>query len=116
MPVSDLKYNSGAGLGVGSTVSRMDTSPGAVNFTAFEARFSRIWRIRPESPSSRADVGFAVGDELQVLSRRLGPAGRRPPPRAVRGSNGDVQVDLARLQLGEVQDVVDEGQQRLAGP
>ena len=43
-------------------------------------------------------------------------AGRRPPRPAWRRSKSiDVELDLAGLELGEVQDVVDDVQQRLAG-
>ena len=93
------------------------TSPASVNFTALESRFSMIWRSRVTSPTNGGrDVAFEHVGGVQMLF----DGARRDE--VERGFDALAQVEGLRLDvhaagfdLREVQDVVDDGQQRVAG-
>ena len=85
--------------------------------TALLARLSSTWRSRDGSPRSPiGSCGRAVGEQLEVLG--LGRLGDQLGD--LLDDLDQVEVDLLELQvagldLGEVEDVVDDGQQRVAG-
>ena len=94
---------------------RSTTSPRSVNLIAFEVRFTRIWRTRPGSPRSRPGTS---GEQTATSSRPLawadGASSRATSSTRCRGSKPtSSSSSLPGLDLGEVQDVVDDGQQRL---
>ena len=95
------------------------TSPSSVNLTAFESRLTRTCRTRVTSPST------VSGTESSTKYARSTPLLARAGGEQVDGvldgapdvERGGLEVDLAGLDLGEVQDVVDERQERVArGP
>ena len=96
-----------------STVTR--TSPRSVNLTALPTRFTRTCRKRPPSPIRIVrHVRGDVEGQLQVLL--VGPQGERPHRVAqaiAQVERAGVEVELARLDLREVEDVVDHRQQRV---
>ena len=93
------------------------TSPFSVNLSALFSRLSSTWRTRPTSPTTRRR-------HVASRTRRPGPgASRRRAARARPSSTRRtreverrlLEVHLAGLDLREVEDVVDDRQQRLAG-
>ena len=90
------------------------TSPASVNLTALPSMLMRIWRIRPGSPRTRMDIcGIHHDGELEILLVGL----RRDELRRLLDDHAEVEVDhldvdLAGLDLREVEDVVDHRQQR----
>ena len=111
MPVSLTAKCSVTRVGVRcSTRHAHTTSPAAVNLTALPSTFSSTWRRRPASPSSTlGHVGRDVAGELDALFRGA--------QREQLGSIADclAQVELGaleieppRLDLREVEDVVDD--------
>ena len=95
----------------------MRTPPFSVNFTALPTRLVRIWRRRIASASTSAGVSGEQGrDDLDTLGVR---ARRQQFDNAF---DDGARVDLLVLQrqragfdLGEVEDVFDQGEQRRAG-
>ena len=116
MPVSVTAIVSLATPATRSPVTSTSTWPSSVNFTALPSRLVTIWRMRPTSPMNRpAEPRLDAHDELEVLF--LGA--RRHQRRHVLDRLGKVEGrrierQLAGIDLGEIQDVVDDGQQRVA--
>ena len=91
-------------------IARTHDLAGAVNFTALETRFTSTWRRRVGSPrTSRGQIGIRVGEQLEVLGVR-GVAEERGDvfEEHARVEVDDLELELAGLDLGEVQDVVDD--------
>ena len=92
----------------------------SVNFTALPTRLVRIWRSRPGSPRDprRRRPRWITVRELEALA-----VAARSASSSSTSSTADAQVEvdhfeveLAGLDLREVENVVDDRQQRLAGP
>ena len=100
----------------GRTVARIVTPPLVVNFTAFDSRLSSTCFTFVRSVCSARRLGRDVGHELQLLlaHHRLDLL-RRPRARRRACAPPDVQRHLARLDLREVEDVVDQREQMLGG-
>ena len=100
-----------------STLTRTTTSPRSVNLTALPIRLSRIWRKRPGSPRAGPDdLGEHETRQLELL--RVRPLGEQLAD--VFDRLPQVEMDLLQLELpgfdlGEVQDVVDQPEERLGG-
>ena len=91
------------------------TSPRSVNLIALPTRLTSTWRSRPESPIRASGTSGAI---RQASSRPLACARSarvcKVSSSASRRPNGaSVEAQLAGLDLGEVEDVVDDRQQRL---
>ncbi len=96
-------------------VASIRTKPLAVNFSALPTRFSRIWWTRRPSPSRRLRyVGVGPGHQLEplVARQRAQQRGHVVHGPAWREGHG-VDAHPAGLELGEIEDVVDDGEQRL---
>ncbi len=96
---------------------RSRISPRSVNLTALLTKLVRIWPRRSGSPSSVSGMaGRHMGQELQALLVRLlrGERGDRTDD-LVEPEIGGLEVELAGLDLREIEDVVDDGEQRGAG-
>ena len=92
------------------------TSPRSVNLIALPTRLTRICRSRAGvADDGVGHVGRDVAGELEpLLVRPHGRACAACRPTSSRRSNGvAVELELARLDLREVEDVVDDRQQRL---
>ena len=82
---------------------------------ALPSRLTRIWRSRPGSPLSVCGTAAPISTiELEALlvspqRHRV----RRVADGIARVEVDRVELELARLDPGEVQDVVDDGQQRV---
>ena len=91
------------------------TSPCSVNLMALPTRFTRICRSRSGSPhdAPRARPGAIVADQFQPLARApAGPGSCSGVSRMSRRFEIDrFQVQLAGLDLGEIQNVVDDAEQ-----
>jgi hypothetical protein len=107
---------------VSSTVKRRRPGPRrtpqqhaavSVNFTALPAKLSRIWRRRPSSARIEPTRRRGPGD-LQALSRGPAATAARDAAQQASTSIGAGCSSTAGAQLGEVQHVVDQGQQVLA--
>ena len=89
------------------------TSPRSVNFTALPTRFRMIWRRRTGSPTkSVGNVGGNVANQFQPLLVRSQRQSSNDAGNGV--AQGEVRrfdVEFARLDLREVQDVIDETEQ-----
>ena len=98
-------------------VTRSTTSPWGVNLMAFPSRLTRIWRRRPGSPLSVVRHGrIDIDDQFEALLVRPQRHRVRRVADGIAGVEVDrVELELARLHPGEVQDVVDDGQQRIGG-
>ena len=95
----------------------MKTSPCSVNFTAFEPRLVSTCASRVGSPASTSGTS---GSQDTISSRPLARAGSASMLGDLVEDRPDLEVEpleleLARLDLGEVEDVVDDGEQRPAG-
>ena len=95
--------------------TRSTTSPRSVNLMALPTRLTRTWRSRRGSPDEGVrHVGRDVVGQLQPFL--VGAQGQRVHG-VVEGvaevEVDRVQVELAGLDLGEVEDVVDHGQQAI---
>ena len=92
---------------------QMQPSSG-VYLMAFESRLYRIWRRRPGSASTTSGGSTTTSTRWRLRSA----SGRMPAtdaPTAWPISTGfDGQFEPARLDLGEVEDIVDQGQQVVA--
>ena len=93
------------------------TSPRSVNLTALASRFSSTWRSRVTSPTIAAGTSPSndVGEVEVLLGRARAPTGRAPPRRTRAGRTAAPRGPAAGLDLREVEDVVDDRQQRVAG-
>ena len=102
---------------VRSPPRRSSTSPCSVNLSAFDRRLSTIWRTRPASPTSPVGQVRVHGvHELHVLRRRdRREQVQRPLHGAPQLERLAVELHLAGLDLAEVEDVVDDGEQRVGG-
>ena len=94
----------------------MTTSPDSVNLTAFDRRLRTIWRSRPASPMNRSG---SAGSTVAASARPLRPRparGRSTAPSTHGGERerGRVELELAGLDLAEVEDVVDDREQGVA--
>ena len=100
-----------------ATLTAMLTLPRSVNLNAFESRFLSTCCSRAESVC--IDRGKS-GSSSTANARRLGsgrPVRRSAecrPPAASNDTSADVRGHHARLDLGQVQDVVDQRQQVVA--
>ena len=98
----------------GST--RTVTSPASVNLMAFPMRFTRICRRRPLSPRTVRQACGAMWLKTWIFFCRAWKAmvshGLFHEPAQIEVVF--VQFQLAGFDLGEVEDVVDQGQERLA--
>ena len=90
--------------------TRTTTSPRSVNFTALPTRFSRTWRSRPGSPSTRlGHVGADVARELEpLLAGAQRQQRRRVADDLAHVERRPFQLEPPRLDLREVEDVVDD--------
>ena len=102
-------------VGLSETLrARTTTSPSAVNFTALDARFSRIWRSRvgiaaqrrrqlrrEVRRAARSTCAFAASPSIAATSSTSRP----------RSKSTGLELELARLDLREVEDVVDDAEQ-----
>ena len=119
IPVSVTLHRSRTRSRVADAIdTAIETRPSSVNLTALPARLSSTWRRRPPSASTRAGhVGPTAAVHLQPLLR-----GHRPQQAddvVHQGADVDPlrhEIELARLDLREVEDVVDDRQQRLRRP
>ena len=92
------------------------TSPRSVNLTALPTRLTRICRSRPDVADQRVGhVGGDVADQLEPLLVRAARASAVSASSSVsRSSNCDgLELEPARLDLREVENVVDDREQRL---
>ena len=95
----------------GIRVTATTTSPWSVNLMALPTRLTRICRSRPGSPTQAVGhVRRRRRRPVPAPSRALARPAASACRRACRAeSNGDrVEVELARLDLGEIEDVVDD--------
>ena len=98
-----------------SSSTRTTTSPRSVNLIALPTRLTSTWRSRSGSPTS---VPTQLRRDLAAeLEAAVVGAHRERPQRVDQGvaqvEVDGVQLELARLDLGEVEDVVDHRQQRV---
>ena len=115
--VRDAMRSSVVSAVTSSSVVRTTTSPCEVNFTALPTRLVRIWRSRPGSPATRvATSGWITHASSSPLpAARLGQHFQHVLDRRAQVEVDHLQVHLARLDLREIEDVIDDGQQRLPG-
>ena len=114
MPVSRTATCSSLGSSPGSAVST--TSPASVNLTALPSRFTSTWRKRVTSPfrpvgKSRIDQ---EGELEPLARRRLGDQVERRLDARAQVERMPLQLQAAGVDLREVEDVVDDAEQRLA--
>ncbi len=98
-----------------SLLTPTPTSPCSVNLIALPSRFTRIWRRRPGSPRNRRGTS---GSTDAVTSRPLLPGLIHHQFDRALDRNVKIEVDLlegefARGDLGVVENVVDQAQQRV---
>ena len=92
----------------------MRTPPVSVNFTALPARLNRIWRRRPSSARTSGASGATDQTSDRPLSWARGlSSSATPRTSASRLDRLGVQLQLARVEPGVVQQVVDQAQQVL---
>ena len=97
-------------------VTRSSTSPRSVNLMALPTRLTSTCRSRPASPiEAVGHVGRDVAEPARApFAARAAPSVARCLSRRARRSKSiGVELKLARLDLGKVEDVVDERQQRI---
>ena len=116
MPVSATRKPSTTAPASSASFSTCTTtSPCSVNLIALPTRLTRTWRSRGASPTRRSGTSGAMRPASSRpfwCARR--PSVRRVSPRASRGSNSAGRSSKPpRLDLREVEDVVDEPQERL---
>ena len=114
MPVSETATCSVTASGVdSSTETAAMTSPRSVNLMALPTRLTRTWRRRPESPIKRSGTSDAnPAGELEAL--RVGPKCERLKgfiERVAQPERGVGEAELAGLDLGEIEDVIDHRQE-----
>ena len=100
-----------------AAVARMKTSPASVNFTAFEPRLVSTWASRVGSPASTSGTS---GWQETISSRPLARAASAEHARDLVEDRPHLEVEpleleLAGLDLREVEDVVDDAEQGAAG-
>ena len=100
-----------------STVTVTTTSPSCVNLTALPTRLVSTWRSRPSSPLTHCGTSSEIctSSSRPALVRAPGQQVARVADRLAHVEVRRVQVQLAGLDLREVEDVVDDRQQRAAG-
>ena len=93
------------------------TSPCSVNLMALPTRLVRIWRRRPGSPATQ--VGTSAwsmhASSSPLLAARSASKFEHVLDGCTQVEVNHLQVQLARFDLGEIQDVVNDGQERLPG-
>ena len=101
----------------GSLRTVTTTSPRSVNLTALASRLSRIWRSRVRSvPIGGRNVALEhVGDVELLLGRARADQVERRLDALAQVERMRLDVHPAGLDLREVEDVVDDRQQRVAG-
>ncbi len=117
--VGDLEAHDLGLVATPSRRTRTTTPPAWVNLIALPTRLSSTWRSRPGSPvTTRGHVRLdRRSRQLEALAPgRAGPAGRDVLDDRAQVEVDRLQLELARLDLREVQDVVDDAEQRLARP
>ena len=118
MPVSVTATCSTPSSAVGRTPSRhgTTTSPFSVNLIALPTRLTSTWRSRPESAIKRVRArrtGRRRCSSSPFSWARSASASQRVVERVAQRELRRVEVKLARFDLREVEDVVDELQQRV---
>ena len=89
--------------------------PSGVNFTAFESRLKITCRIRRSSPSTTSTSGSAASaSRTPSFDRPLAHHHDAALERLAQRERRDLELDLPRLDLREVEDVVDEREQVVA--
>ena len=92
--------------------TRMD--PRSVNFRALPIRFVRIWVTFAGSVVTSSSRGRTSARQLQALPlRRFGEVRLDLPQQRRQWTRSRSMLDLARLDLGDVEDVVDQPEQQL---
>ena len=114
MPVSRTAKRDLARRAPGSTT--IATPPCSVNFTALPARLSSTWRSRAASPMTRP--GRRVVDE-DAISSAFRLRARRQQLDDFLDQRAEIErprfeIEPAGLDLGEIEDLLDQRQQRLA--
>ena len=117
MPVSEIVNRTTPEAESASGVTRSATSPDSVNLIALPSRLSSTCRSRVGSPTrSRGTSGaishtrarpFLVGSDRHHLGHL--------PQQIVQREPGPLQLELRGFDLGQIEDVVDEMQQVVAG-
>ena len=121
-PLVVLGGDAGAGVGdrdphlaVDRAALHVDAPPAGVNFTAFESRLKITCLIRRSSPVDDVDVGRRRERDLDaVLRRPLAHHDDAALERLAQRERRDLELDLPRLDLGQVEDVVDQREQVVA--
>ena len=87
--------------------------PSSVNLMALPTRLSSTWRSRPASPTRASGTSGCTWQisSSPFLWARTARARRVSPDRRPQGEVGRVQLELAGLDLGEVEHVVDDAEQ-----
>ena len=97
--------------------TEIEIPPWSVNLMALPSRFSRIWRKRSGSPTSRSGTSSATDKEyssfLFAICKRQHAPGllQAVLERKIDG----IQVQTPGFDLGEIQDVVQNGEQEIGG-
>ena len=87
-----------------------------MNFTAFESRLKITCLIRRSSPVDDVDAGVRRERDLDaVLARPLAHHHDAALERLPQRERRDLELDLPGLDLGQVEDVVDQREQVVAG-
>ena len=117
-PVSATETSSSVWPGPwASTVTAIRTSPLSVNFTALDPRLAITWPSRVESPRRNAGTSGATstGQREPLLVGQAGEQRHRLLEHRPDAEVHDLELQLAGLDLGEVEDVVDDRAQRGPG-
>ena len=115
MPVSRTSNTISSGCAPGSTTTL--TPPVSVNLMALPARLSSTWRSRVASPITRSGSRSSTSEAIsRPLACARGASSSTTSSTSVASANGcGVELELAGLDLGEVENVLDQRQQRVAG-
>ena len=116
------RRDAGAGIGhrdphlaVDLRRAHVDAPPAGVNFTAFESRLKITCRIRRSSPSTTSTSGVRGERDLDaVLRRLLAHHDDAALERLAERERRDLELDLPGLDLGQVEDVVDQREQMVS--
>ena len=90
--------------------------PCGVNLTAFESRLNTTWRIRRSSPCTRSTAGSSTSSSCTPFFSARSLTITTPRSSASRSEKRPaLELQLACLHLGQVEDVVDQGEQVVGG-
>ena len=93
------------------------TSPRSVNLQAFESRLRRIWRRRIGSTTARPRSGCASSlSWFACFSARGFAVSTHVVQQGAQVDLLRLQLELAGLDLGEIENLVDQLEEELAGP